>query len=199
MDRGFASSFVSVVPVGDVSQEICGTVAQEVTGTIGLVCTVSPETLDPRFSFDSKRKQYSSPALLESLRMRSVERAVRVLGLADVDLFMPVLTFVFGEAILGGGAAIVSIRRLWQSFYGLPENPALTRARAAREAVHELGHTLGLIHCPYYSCTMRSTRSVEEIDLASGGLCGPCRRQIAIVVGGLLGSDQEPAHRSSTQ
>ena len=99
-----------------------------------------------------------------------------------MDLFMPVLTFVFGEAVLRGNAAVISTYRLRPSFYGMPEDLPTMLIRAQREAIHEMGHALGLVHCPAYECTMHATRSVEEIDLATGGLCQACEVRVSGVV-----------------
>jgi archaemetzincin len=105
----------------------------------------------------------------------------RILGVTEMDLFVPVLTFVFGEAQLDGRCAVISLQRLREEFYGLPANPALLRERAVKEAVHELGHTFGLRHCPDWRCVMASTHAVERLDLKSAEFCEGCRR----VVGGV--------------
>jgi archaemetzincin len=92
----------------------------------------------------------------------------------DVDLYIPVLTFVFGEAQLGGRCALVSLHRLHEEFYGLPPSPELLRHRLVKESVHELGHVLGLRHCPDWRCVMASTHDVERIDLKGEEYCPSC-------------------------
>jgi archaemetzincin len=178
--------FISLVRIGDVSPEVCARVAEGISRRLGLACLVSGDVVELDFAYDERRGQHCSTRLLERLRERA--EGVRVLGVADVDLFMPVLTFVFGEAILGGRAAVVSLHRLRQTVYGLPDEPGLTLLRAEREAVHELGHTFGLVHCPDYTCIMHATRSVEEIDLASGGLCRACGARISEAIRGMSGN-----------
>jgi archaemetzincin len=100
----------------------------------------------------------------------------KVLGVTSLDLFVPVLTFVFGEAQLNGTAALVSTFRLNETFYGFPPNEALLEERLIKEAVHELGHTFGLIHCRDFACVMHSSTSVEEIDVKGKEFCGSCRK-----------------------
>ena len=130
---------------------------------------------DPESAFDASRSQYHSTRLLLSLLAApGAGRAGKILGVTEVDLFVPVLTYVFGEAELGGRAAIVSLHRLRPEAYGLPEDPALLGERLLKEAVHELGHTLGLIHCPDPQCVMRPATYTEEIDLKSAGFCPRC-------------------------
>jgi archaemetzincin len=84
------------------------------------------------------------------------------------------LTFVYGQAQLGGRAAIVSLARLRQEYYRLPANPALLQARARKEAVHETGHLFGLVHCEADACAMRLSTTVRQIDLKSELLCAAC-------------------------
>ena len=129
-------------------------------------------------AYDPSRDQYNSRRLLQQLlglRPRGVER---ILGITGVDLFIPVLTFVFGEAQLAGPTAVVSHFRLDNRYYGMPENPALLQDRVVKEAVHELGHTYGLLHCVDTQCVMRSSTYVEQIDLKNRHFCMTCARAI---------------------
>ena len=171
---------VSVVRIGGVPVPVCESIAEGVSRHIDVCCSVADMALDPGFSFDERRGQYSSTRLLEHLSGCAQDGCV--LGVTDVDLFMPVLTFVFGEAVLRGNAAVISTYRLRPSFYGMPEDLPTMLIRAQREAIHEMGHALGLVHCPAYECTMHATRSVEEIDLATGGLCEACEVLVSGVV-----------------
>jgi archaemetzincin len=129
---------------------------------------------DPELAFDASRGQYNSRVLLAHLLREEGPQPERILGVTGVDLFIPVLTFVFGEAQLGGRAAVVSTHRLASERYGLPPSPALLRQRLAKEAIHELGHTYGLVHCHEPRCVMQSSTYVEEIDLKGERFCPAC-------------------------
>jgi archaemetzincin len=129
---------------------------------------------DPERAFDASRGQYNSRFLLGQLLREQGPDSGRILGVTGVDLFIPVLTFVFGEAQLGGRAAVVSTHRLASERYGLPSSPHLLRQRLLKEAVHELGHTYGLVHCHEPRCVMGSSTYVEEIDLKSDRFCPGC-------------------------
>jgi archaemetzincin len=105
--------------------------------------------------------------------------ALRVLGVTERDLFIPVLTFVFGHAQLGGRAAVVSLARLRQEFYGLEPNRQMLLDRARKEALHEAGHTFGLVHCPDRNCAMALSTRVQQIDEKRAAFCRVCTRQLS--------------------
>ena len=137
-------------------------------------CRVGQRSLDLAFAFDSRRGQYYSSAILQQLE-RGAGSDARVLGVACCDLYVPVLTFVFGEAQLDGNCAIVSTARLTETFYGLPPRGDLLRERLLKEAVHELGHTFGLRHCPDWRCVMTSSHAVERLDVKTAEFCARCK------------------------
>lgn len=150
------------------------TLSEVLSFIFSLPTTVSQIRLDPEFAYDSSRGQYNSTEILASLIYNKPEEALRILGVTDVDLFIPVLTFVFGEAQLDGPAALVSTHRLRNQFYGMPKDGSLLKARLEKEAVHELAHTFGLVHCPDQTCVLNSSTYVENIDLKEKTLCTDC-------------------------
>ena len=141
-------------------------------------CRIRPETIDLEFALDERRSQYYSTAVLQRLE-RTCDPDARVLGVATHDLYVPVLTFVFGEAQLDGNCAVVSTARLREEFYGLPAREDLLRQRLVKEGVHELGHTFGLRHCPDWRCVMTSSHAVERLDVKEADFCSRCRRAVA--------------------
>jgi archaemetzincin len=96
----------------------------------------------------------------------------------ELDLFIPIFTFLFGEAQLNGLAALVSTHRLHNQFYGIPEDKELLKNRLLKEGIHELGHAFGLIHCFTLKCVMKSSTYVEEIDQKSLNFCKACQQKI---------------------
>ena len=99
---------------------------------------------------------------------------MKVLAVTGVDLFIPMLSFVFGQAQFGGSAALISLARLQQEFYGIPPNPGLTTTRAVKECIHEVGHTFGLIHCPDPGCPMSLSNNMRQVDVKSDEFCSNC-------------------------
>ncbi|MBI5434241.1 MAG: archaemetzincin family Zn-dependent metalloprotease [Planctomycetes bacterium] len=138
---------------------------------------------DPEDAYDSERGQYDSTELLAALLADPDASDALVLGVTGVDLFVPVLTFVYGEAQLDGRAAVVSLHRLRTEAYGLAPDPALLHERLYKEAAHELGHVHGLLHCADPSCVMRASSYVEQVDGKTREFCDACVATIEAHVG----------------
>lgn len=135
---------------------------------------IVPPWFDPEAAFDGSRAQYHSTRILAMLLEGPALRFDRVLAVTGVDLFIPILTYVFGEAQLSGKAAVASLQRLRPEAYGLPADRVLLLERWVKEAVHELGHTHGLLHCLDPGCVMRSSTYAEDIDLKGAEFCEAC-------------------------
>jgi archaemetzincin len=137
------------------------------------------------FAYDARRGQWASVPVLESLLEHCPHDAARILAVTTRDLFIPVLTFVFGHAQLGGRAAVVSLARLRQEFYGLPPDREIFLERAVKEALHESGHTFGLVHCADRTCAMSLSTGVRQIDGKSASFCSPCAARARKAVNGI--------------
>jgi archaemetzincin len=170
---------VQIVAVGKVEPALLEYLSMTLTEGMGGACAVAGKGIDPREAFDPRRKQFHSTRLLAQLAALPAPPGTRTLGVADVDLFIPILTFVFGEAQLGGSCAVISAARLRQEFYGLPGDGVLFYERCAKEGMHELGHTLGLVHCPAFDCVMHYSNSIEDVDLKSASWCRDCAAKTA--------------------
>ena len=174
-----AVSEVHIVPICLPSQpKLLDQVIAPIGRAFAATVSVLQLRFDPELAFESSRGQYNSTELLAQLLAESEGSQARIIGISGVDLFIPILTYVFGEAQLSGRAAVVSTYRLDNTRYGLPGNDRLLLDRLVKESVHELGHTCGLVHCDHPTCVMRSSTYVEDIDLKSAQFCSRCNSQV---------------------
>jgi len=175
---------IQLLPLGSLNPDLLSELASGLAAAVLIPCEILTPVAEPSFAFNVTRQQYSSTEVLVALAQRETPDTWRLLGVTALDLYIPIFTFVFGEAQLGGKCALLSAFRLRDEFYGLPPNLALLRERMLKEAVHELGHTLGLPHCEDYQCVMASSHSVELVDLKSSHFCAGCRAMVHTRAGG---------------
>ncbi|MCE1166212.1 MAG: archaemetzincin [Bacteroidetes bacterium] len=132
----------------------------------------TPVNIEP--AYNQLRRQYHSTKILESIIKSNPESDGLFLVLTDMDLFVPVLTHVFGEAQLNGKFSIVSVCRLYEEFYTAESDPKLLLSRSIKEILHEIGHNFGLYHCKNWECVMHASNSVEDIDIKGSVYCEEC-------------------------
>lgn len=130
--------------------------------------------------YDPARRQYDANHILKRIDNELSSDSAKILGLFNVDLFIPILTYIFGQAYLGGRSGIASMYRLDNERYGLGSDKQKLLDRFIKEVIHELGHTFGLIHCLNPICVMRSSTYVGDIDQKKAHLCFNCRKQLEI-------------------
>jgi archaemetzincin len=163
-----------LIPLTDISRDIAAFLSFSLAEQFEVPCRIIRAEIEVAKHYNSERRQYHSTEILRDLLSLAEGHGDHLLGIIDADLYIPILTFVYGEAQLGKRCALMSSYRLHQEFYGLPADEALLLRRCEKEAVHELGHTLGLTHCPNFECVMHYSHSVEYIDLKRGAFCPDC-------------------------
>ncbi len=170
---------IRLLPLGSIPQQVLSELATGISSEYRMPCELLGAEPAPAFSFNVTRQQYCSTEILAAVARRCTPDGGRLLAVTPVDLYIPILTFVFGEAQLHGNAAVVSYHRLRQEFYGLPADEKNLRDRLLKESVHELGHTLTLPHCDDYECVMAPSHAVEWIDLKTHRFCPMCSTNVA--------------------
>ena len=130
------------------------------------------------FAYDARRSQYGSIQALEMLLERCPPDALKLLAVTERDLFIPALTFVYGQAQLGGRVAVISLARLRQEFYGQPPNREVLLQRALKEALHETGHMFGLVHCADRNCAMSLATNIRHIDESARSSARRCAARV---------------------
>jgi archaemetzincin len=147
---------------------------QEIHRTFGFQTEIKSLLQDVNFAYDLTRDQYHSTAILEKLASTSPPSATKIVAITHVDLFIPILTHVYGEAQLAGKACIVSTFRL-QEGLSITNIEKEFENRVVKEVLHELGHTFNLRHCDDKSCIMHYCRSIKDVDRKTDQLCRYCK------------------------
>jgi len=168
-------NLVHLLPVGGVDHSLLCDLQAAIAQSLHVPCEIESTELDPQPCYHAERQQYHSSEILQRMQALARSASSHLLGITGVDLYVPILKYVFGEAQLGGPCAVVSFYRLRQEFYGLDRDDTLLLQRLHKESIHELGHTLDLRHCQDYRCAMASAHAVEWIDLRESALCDSCR------------------------
>ncbi|MCW4007374.1 MAG: archaemetzincin family Zn-dependent metalloprotease [Candidatus Bathyarchaeota archaeon] len=174
---------IGILPIANVDSAILAEIKEKLPLIFpNTACVILNEVPLKAEYFNRKRQQYTSHAILTAIQKFAAKKPDlhRVLGVVDADLFVPELNFVFGEALCPGKAAVISLWRLRPEFYGGASDMTLFSARALKEAVHELGHTLGLRHCSRASCVMYFSNSILDTDRKQSLFCEQCYLHVTI-------------------
>src|SRR4030066_1604387 len=169
---------IGILRIGQLKSDPTDRIRETLSATFPetAVAMIEKEICAPDGAFNETRKQYRSDIILMEIRnfVDTRQEFERLLGITDVDLFVPSMNFVFGEAEHPGKAALVSFWRLRPEFHQRPPNEEAFGERCAKEAIHEIGHPLGLAHCANPFCVMHFSNSILETDVKKSLFCGQC-------------------------
>ena len=170
--------YINLISFGYFEKGLLELIASDVKKEFLLPVIYREGHLDLSEFYEPGRRQYDGNRLLKTIDSKFAFDNDKTLGLFNVDLYIPILTYIFGQAYLNGRAGIVSISRLSNERYGMKADDKQLVDRFRKEVIHELGHTFGLIHCKNSTCVMRSSTYVEDIDQKDHQLCEKCRTQL---------------------
>jgi len=168
---------ISLISFGYFDTDLLRSVAEAVKKEFLLDVYLKEGHLDLSEYYDPTRRQYNGVKLIREVETAFSSDSSKTIGLFNVDLFIPILTYIFGQAFLNGRSGIASSYRLSNERYGMSSDNILFLDRFVKEVIHELGHTFGLIHCHLSTCVMRSSTYVEDIDQKDSHLCQSCRSE----------------------
>ncbi|MFC2115888.1 archaemetzincin family Zn-dependent metalloprotease [Bacteroidota bacterium] len=166
---------------GNFEQNFLDRIAGEIAQEFHFPVFIEGSHIDLSEFYDPMRRQYDGNKILKELDSSSRRENVKNVGLFRVDLSIPILTYIFGQAVLNGKTGIASLYRLRNEHYGMKKDEDLLLERFKKVVIHELGHMFGLIHCHIPTCVMRSSTYVEDIDQKSHKLCLKCRTEIGMI------------------
>ncbi len=167
-------AFIAICPIGSIDHRILSRLAGRIEVRCGVPCKIHETTENPQYAFDERRGQYDSKLILGRLLRFGPPEAFRLLGITHVDLFVPILRYVFGVAEVGGRSSLISLHRLRPEFYDQPADHDLLMQRAEKTALHEIGHSIGLVHCRDRRCVMFSSTQVDSTDFKQAAFCPTC-------------------------
>lgn len=169
-----AENTIVICPVGEYDPQLMTAIGSKIKALFGYPVAVRTLLRNLSFALEPARSQYHSTRILDQLAGKAPPEAIRVLAIVQVDLFIPILTHVYGEAQLGGRSCIVSTFRLNAGASTMKIHDPFIH-RITKEAVHELGHTFKLRHCKDPTCIMHYCRSEKDVDRKSDRLCRYCK------------------------
>ncbi len=159
---------------GGVSGAVLAAIRESIEDAFPVHVEALAAAAAPLEAYDAGRRQHSAPAILKAMLARHPARPAKVLAVIEGDLFIPMLSFVFGQAQLGGRAGVISVARLKPEFHGFAPDEELLLKRVRTVALHETGHLFGLIHCRTQECAMRLATNIHQFDLKRAALCPGC-------------------------
>ena len=168
-------SKIALKPIGDIAPGILEELKGNLKETFGQAVEIKMPLKGLDHAYNPRQDQYHSTAFLDAMS----NEEERTLGVCDVDLYVPGLNFVFGQASPRRKVAVISLFRLRPERYGLPRDERLFAERAVKEAIHELGHTYGLGHCDDERCVMHFSNSLSETDRKSTLFCKDCAKKLS--------------------
>ncbi|MEJ5262534.1 MAG: archaemetzincin family Zn-dependent metalloprotease [Ignavibacterium sp.] len=169
---------ITIAPINFSNPELIDKIIPELKKFLAAPISINPLNIDLGFAYSVERGQYYSTKILQYLLPYSEKLTGKLIALVEVDLYIPVFTYVFGEAQLNGKVSLVSLCRLHEEFYSGITDEKLLIERTVKEILHELGHNFGLIHCKDWDCVMHSSLGIEEVDIKGIDYCDNCKSKI---------------------
>lgn len=173
---------IIISPIGAMDPVIPAKISQAIQQVFGLETETMSLLDNTEFAYNPVRGQYFSTLIIEKLTELAPARAYKILALCEIDLFIPILTYVYGEAQLSGKSCIVSLFRLKNRDSTISTREKAFVKRAIKETIHELGHTFGLRHCTDQACLMHYCRSIDDVDRKSDQFCRYCQIMLDDVI-----------------
>jgi archaemetzincin len=182
------ANFIEIIPIGFIESDVIEHLQKIIQERFEVKPSIANKYALPVGAYNNLRQQYNSQDILveinnlhgnghtaksSSLRKTIAENR-KVLAVIDHDIYADGLNYVFGQAILNGSCALISLSRLRSGAENVTDFRSLFLSRVEKEAVHELGHVFGLRHCPDSTCVMYLSGNIDDTDEKSSKFCSRC-------------------------
>lgn len=169
---------ITLLSCDHFKKDITDCIAEDIHREFHSAVILQEYNIDISIYYNPRRRQYDANGILQAISSITSNSPTKTIALFRVDLFVPILTYIFGQAFLNGKTAIASFHRLRNEHYGLKKDNAIRNERLRKVVIHEIGHMFGLIHCHNPVCVMRSSTYVEDIDQKEIHFCQKCQTQL---------------------
>ncbi len=165
---------IEIILYGDIKNDVIEYIKTNLRDIMGVSVSVGKPSIASFDAYDKERKQYKILTIFKEISENRKNTKKKVLAIMDEDIYIHELNFVFGEADVASGVAIISLTRLRQTYYGFPEDRKLFLLRCLKEAIHVVGHLYNLDHCPNPLCVMHFSNRLADTDKKDYELCDVC-------------------------
>jgi archaemetzincin len=175
-------SKIVVVPLGEVDFILVNRLAVELGPVFNRSVDIIKGMKLPQEALNMTRNQYYAQVVLSKLERAKANSREKVIAVCEEDLYLPDDNYVLGHTDILAGAAVVSLYRIRQEFYGLPEDENKVYPRLFKETIHRIAHLFQLSECRNPKCVNYYSQVMLDIDSKSENFCDVCRRRLAAVV-----------------
>ncbi len=172
---------MTMAPVGDCDPELVEELARRVG--MALLCDVKAADVAiplPPNPGRPERDQYRAADIIDFIHTTLAGGGSHTLAVTEEDLYSDDMNFVLGLAEVRGRGAVISLARLRPEYYDQPPDRELLLERATKTSIHEIGHMMGLRHCPNEQCVMHFALSVAAVDAVPPEFCPRCARRLGL-------------------
>jgi len=180
-------SEIYIIPIGDVDEKYLTALVPklETRFTTKVHVDLGKRMPRPDYAYNPDAKKYVAMYILTEMKKLDFPANAKILGVANVGLFIPGsdLQFLFGQALRGRAAIISTLHMDPNSYVGGKPDDDLLIQRMEKEAVHELGHVFGLDNVNTPECVMYLPRDVRGLDRKTDSFCSECQKEFELLKG----------------
>lgn len=169
---------LELLPVAPLAEKDLAGLAQALEQRTGLRVVLGAPVWRPEALRQEGRRQLRADRTLDWLFYRRPPERWGVMAVTAEDLCATDGEMVYGLANLRDRVAVISLYRFWDDLHS-PRSARRQEAvdQLSRVAFHEVGHMLGMEHCPQEGCLMSALTHRQQIHRQTQP-CPRCVREV---------------------